>query len=316
MPRSAKYSVKERKARNRAVLARPRHEAHDATRDYLTRENFEARLRAAHAVGKSNDADHIAESGAMLLELAFQAPDPVQQIQLFESARSSFHHSLDRGKFVRHSRVLRAAMYMNHVDLFQYLLLDVKPPVEAVQATYRQNLDFAARLNEVRTDTAHASVDERCNAAGALAETSVLLLLQRFAVRDLGDASWLAVPSFYSEDNTIGQCADGANSWDVSVYTDPTDTGSYELTYPIQVKTSRAQVEADIPYQPGIQLVYLKDDLNLRSNIPGSSMPIASVFNELQLEASAATDDTRPPAAALLGRISGRTDLLLERIDA
>ncbi len=185
-----------------------------------------------------NTTNAYSEVGGMCLELAVKGTvlNPDERLGLFETARESFRSAIALDQKQKHEKTLKARMINAHMGIFQHLALDVKPSPEIVEDAYLQNLQLgltvAARINDPKEENKY-----RTDRIGAVSELAILGLLQHFSVTELGDSSFLALPSFFSEDYSHSSRSK-ANSWDVSVYTDLGE--GYDLSYKIQSKTYNA----------------------------------------------------------------------------
>ena len=155
------------------------------------------------------------------------------------------------------AHVLRATTQLACEPGYRSVLVDGElADVETAQKMYSQ-------LCEVTKIGAKALEDYEGNTgqelAGQLAEAETLLILQRFSLQQLGDGSWLALPSQihedfghnngYQEDYATG----GAEGWDISVFTNYGDEP--EATYKVQVKSSGHSAHAGGEYQSDIAVI-------------------------------------------------------------
>lgn len=238
-------------------------------KNFVASKNYDKRLASAEKIGKMGSSESLADSGAMFLELAFTSPeDDDASLILFERAIQNLEASEAREERVRSSQVAKAGMYLACIGIYQHLLLFREAPsVEALEASYQDQLELAMDLDEdqryfAKQPKTRYTKEAFSDLKGALAESSVLLLLQRFTLSKLGDTSWLPLPSFFSHDSspTSGQTT---NSWDVSVYTNiPHDIT--DPTYKIQVKAHKNHGVQGKQYGNDITEVAVGDDLSIR----------------------------------------------------
>ncbi len=136
---------------------------------------------------------------------------------------------------------------------------------------------------------------------GQLAETSVLLLLQRYAANHMQDQSFLPIPSLIREEQN--HVRDVNPNWDISIYNHLAPSLPVTLPYKVQVKASDF-LEHDT-YAPDIQVVHVKSDLRLDDDeFLKTHTIVREVWQELTNE-----------NASISARLDDRTYLLLEQLD-
>lgn len=152
---------------------------------------------------------------------------------------------------------------------------------------------------ERRTRTAQRTV-------GVLGELAMLMPHQIFTSEILGDASMLALPSWYSQDRSWNN---ELPQWDISIYTQFTSQQP-EIAYRAQVK-SRYKDQCTISEssdQP-VQLVCIGEDLAVtRKEQRNGTRPYKVVQESIAVVRREADE-------SVIDRLTQRIDLLLERLD-
>lgn len=219
------------------------------------------------------------------------------------------NYLIDQAEAVLNKRVhsgeqgfdLRATTRLAQLPLVRSLLGNPKfPSREAFIQTHHDMLDAAGVANDHDAHEQREPGRERHLKIGAMAETAVALLLNRFvAVEDL-DQEWLPVSSFLAED--LGKTAN-ASGWDINVYI-PNRKGRPALGYKIQVKSGPTLLQ---PHARDIAVVAVSSDLtNAREE--------RVVSPQIIRECREAERRTAPPITVIQS-ISERTEKLLTILD-
>lgn len=152
------------------------------------------------------------------------------------------------------------------------------PDVETVQSMYLQ-LSEAAKLGADSLSDHEGTTGQEL--AGKVAEVETLLLLQRFSIQQIGDGSWLALPSQMHEDfgHNDGYRDDtrsgGSEGWDISVFTDY--NGVPEISYKVQVKSAGHTSHAGGSYRSDVVLINPWEDCTTGSSRPGSKVHAGAI---------------------------------------
>jgi len=141
------------------------------------------------------------------------------------------------------------------------------PPQRLIEKCYQDTVTAAERMveifpgkNKVTTDSGHL--------VGIITEAAVLLLAQRFTLRQIGDNSWLALHSLYSQDNGNGRRYKVSTAWDMTVFTegDQGPVGSYFVEIKASADSFRDR-KRNRGFAEGITPVFFAPDLQ----IPGAT---------------------------------------------
>jgi hypothetical protein len=175
-------------------------------------------------------------------------------------------------------------------------------------AIHRQTFGKMRMLGEIAAKKQYElSGDQRISFAGELGEISVLLLLQRAALK-IGSTGYWPYPSLFSEDNTMRSSIKSCsvrNSWDISVLTQTDSANPPERSYALQVKTKRHARDHRNEYAQGISVIFLQDIVDKYRN---DKEPLSVVVPRI-LEHEANDEDYAKVA------LDEMTDRLLDEID-
>ncbi|MDB5182711.1 MAG: hypothetical protein JWO47_495 [Candidatus Saccharibacteria bacterium] len=198
------------------------------------------------------------------------------------------------------SRFLAIRVLPNIPALMKIKVFQEKPNEVQLQKafdTHRVDLNTENKaLRELIGDTPTPELN------GVLAESFVLLSLQRYALKTHPDMTWVPLPSVGREDSTGSEGSVFQPTWDISVYTALDEQP--ELTYKVQVKKGR---EGLYPrqYADDITMVYACEDLAFPSerNVNNSSyVSVPRLLREIAPDADSRAVD----------RWDSRTEKLLD----
>ncbi len=251
-------------------------------------------------------------AGAMNLEIAASNPilDEEQRIGFLANAKANWERVISLRKVVsgevdKNSQL--AAVGLACLPLHASIAVNGRNPnLSTIRRSYDQLLDIGQRsVNS--TLLTHGKNDEHSilrnqDLRGGISEITVLLLLQRFALKHTYDNEWVAVPSLLSQDRATrnkGSAESGA--WDTSVFSQRDAISPPQLTYKIQVKTR--VVPNGLLYDDDISQVAVRNDLSLGSR----EMAFDAVIRECDVEqlGDCSASDT----------LDKRTELILDILD-
>lgn len=105
---------------------------------------------------------------------------------------------------------------------------------------------------------------------GMFAQSFILLSLQRYALRNYRDMSWLPIPAIAHEESKRGNGSTLEPTWDISVFT---EADMLDPTYCVQVKRSFS----DCAYQEGIDMIYVRQQLAFNSERGRDRQPYVAI---------------------------------------
>lgn len=258
----------------RKSLPQINHRGHELCKEaekvFVQTNEPDKKLGALQVLEKSRfwrSSSNLATIGAMLIELSgSQAYSPDDRIDFVSRASEYLEKATATNPNGRSQSIFRARQLLANISIFKFAAVDLPPSREAVDTAMSKTIEISkqALSDEFylkRRDNNESAIKQ---VKGAQAELVPLLLLQRFEQRELGDLSWLALPSNHSEDNTTSS-GGILRSWDISGYTSSGDNEPYELTYPIQVKGYRDNNSKRL-YDESIILLHVAQDLSIKPN--------------------------------------------------
>lgn len=258
---------------------------------------------------------HLETAAAMCLEMAAMPDlDIMEKIELTERAQTNWENTLAINRVSsdvlgRHSQV--AAMQLACLPLWKRLILTEKnAPLTEIEAAYNRLLQIG-KLSmvalEANYDKGRRAVDlDPSHLRGGVAEISVLLLLHRFALKQMQANSWVALPSLYSQNR--GHASKGAylrDGWDISVYTQTRSDLPVKRAYKLQVK-SRRHLRPHKEYEEDVTVVAVTDDLVLKQGVRVTNN---TILHECVSENEAETRKQRKDTSR---RLNLRTERLLD----
>ncbi len=287
-----------------------------AERTFIQTDDPDKKLSAVHLLERSSNwrsCNNIASLGSMLVELSVsQEYSPDQRVD-FISRGKEYLEQASRHRFSRfNSSVFHTKQLLANIGIFQAFAVDINPSRKVVNEARDQTIDVARQiLTEEKGVLKHYSKlsSEMGVIRGSQAELIGMILLQRFEHNELGDLSYLTLPSHYSEDRSLS-LGRILRSWDISVYTRADNDDPYELTYPVQIKSYRERDQKRI-YDDSVVLVHIGQDLAFQphptpdhSEERSRTFPVSVMLSHIVQEYDG--------DASLTSDIDKRTQLLLE----
>lgn len=175
------------------------------------------------------------------------------------------------------------------------------PSPGTVEAMYNKLLNRAVSTAEAVRQNHRDRIDSAIRVRGTLGEMAVLLLAQRYALREVGCDVWLPLQSFFSEDSG-GDCLAETNTyaWDLSVFT-PNAAARPELTHMLQIKDMNRGEDERGP------TLYISPDLALQ---PTETFVTQAIIAACEFEAQAPSQ-----AGRLTRELDARTERLVELLE-
>lgn len=238
-------------------------------------------------------------AGRLDIELAtYEAVSDEQAFDYFDSAAEAFTMVERTRLFARsgktdpiatRARVERILCPSNALMTIDHRL----PSLELAQTTYKQTVGASHDLL-VEFDSSKNSIHpkQRKHFVGLLAELAVLMMLQRFAINEIGCDTWFPQFSLLREDRSNSKGSSLNHAWDINVWSRVDH--SRNLDYKIQVKNGKfGQHSKQRPDVDDIISVFVNQDLAIDSeeDIVASRI-IDGCFFELQSEACPKVSET------------------------
>lgn len=278
--------------------------------DALTRFNNHAdpdyRIRLADRLARINQAAQLTMAGSVLLETATDPRlDITEKQELLGCAQDYWQEVRTRSR--RSSRTLSpwASFTTGRLATFgsmKWLIAgDQIGPVATIRDDYGKLIE--AGNEQLESQARAQTVETKLSIGGDIAETSVMLLLTRFALLH-GEGEYLPTFSYLSEDQGGQHGSQILKRWDVSVFTQPDSAIPPERKYQLQVKSRNGGKSSDKVYDEDfVTMVYARDDLALGRN--PRTMPLGVIVNECRSEADG-------EAGRWTSNLDARTDKLLD----
>lgn len=197
-------------------------------------------------------------------------------------AAENYNKILIQNKDISGSKSLQLASIMGRAQLPLHGFMACfreSPPMTLLTKCYKESVgliqDSVSEFKNGEVPTSNHS-----EFVGNLTETSVLLLSQRYTQREIGDNSWFALSSLYSQDHANHKKDLVSNAWDMTVFTDYGDgaTGSYF----VQIKsTNSVSGLRDKYFADGITPLYFFPQLFLQNE---EGLPQIGIITQLQKE--------------------------------
>lgn len=307
MSEASAHKATQRKSDYREAF-RDHNESLYAATVFAGSDNYKTKLRAIQTVERPGCIETLARSGLMHVEIAFDAPDDSLTLEHIEAGRDRLSTAIERDPKITTTTLARAAITLSCIDSFQYLALLNRIPGKAQhQKAFQNTLEVGVPLRNQYLARGLDMIQR-----GNLAEINILLLLQRFAIKN-GGTEWMALPSLFSNGNCFGG-KPVKNSWDLTVYTQY-DEGKPKETYKIQVKSSQQAAERGDTYADDIVEIIADTHLaSPRNRAQGHKLPIYCVVEDCLVEAGIvcpAYDRNMDPTVML----DKRTEWLLDALD-
>lgn len=290
-PEFEKATHKERQRQGRVV--------NDALRRFVTGQVLaEPTFKELLRVG-SRDA--IVTAGQFAIEMATKEAkhDVVGASEWIDKARTSF------SRLMLHAAGAEMRGPIDHISALALINLAQLPNIavllgqrqlpstEVAERAYKTSVAVNFEMSE--SLKSRHSVDM----IGVVAETSTLLLGQRYAIANHPDRSWFPVRARLSEDHHDWGAHSHDQAWDISVLTDL--TGKPEVSYKVQVKASeKAHYENGHSYADDITVVHVHPDLRLPTDWGTASNIAAELHAELHGDQNVSS------------RLDARTEQLLD----
>jgi hypothetical protein len=242
----------------------------EVVNSFAQAENLDEQLLCIDKLTHNGSALDHAYTGDMWLDIAWNAEGDYDfRVNAFNQAIAAWEKSLkihSVGSHLMNNSSSRASRMLANIGLYRSLIFDgIMPAAEVVQAAYTRTLEIGVEQNRsMEKITSHSDRNKRNieavqELAGAISQTSILLLFQRFSMK-IGTENWLALPSLVSQE--FGNQSHGTfyrKNWNLSVFGRLSTDESPELTYKIQVKTNKNDNESR-QYEDGITVIYARED--------------------------------------------------------
>lgn len=137
-------------------------------------------------------------------------------------------------------------------------VLQERPNLRQLQSAFDLHRQELTATYAVARDKVPA--DQKPMMEGVVAESFVLLSLQRYALKNHGDMSWIPLPAIGHENSTYARGSILQPTWDISVYTALLEEDDPVLSYKAQVKRSQSGLR-EKAYAEDISLVYVSNNL-------------------------------------------------------
>ncbi len=308
---SKRTKLTDRKGRKSRKTALSRNSAWYPEQLFMKSSTPEAKMSALKMLADSRqktsfDRNH--KLGAMSLEIAMSKELPSDdRLSHLDQAYSALRTSVKDNNSEQDTLKYMSLKYLYQINVFKELITDNRPSRSSLDESYKYVINGILGMLDYRGKNKfdESRADENKTTTGMLAEYCTLALLRRFEDQHLKDASWLAIPSLYSEDNSPPGNSLRKN-WDVSGLIAPDDNiPDYDLVYRIQVKNGHAYH----PYSSKIALVNTMHDIgrpdHSESPLSATDYIAQSLVDEYFGEASRYQENFLDHA----------TDLLLDKID-
>lgn len=236
------------------------------------------------------------KAGDACLEQAFSIPDEDEALALLTAAGDFWSRSVICGKMFdgimsKATGHARAQLDMLPLQHYHRLLGRLPPRGLQIQSYNALLLTGAAHIDAMNMSYQTAEGRPRGDdIKGQVAELDVLLLLQRFGIREAPEGTWQAYPSLQSNDRGGGKGSYFKNRYDIAIVTDADATGEIDLSYTVQVKSNAFASELrNNHYIDSISVVGLKPHLALSKH----DNPVTAILEELLLEQGGNAEATR-----------------------
>ncbi len=232
---------------------------------FITAKTPERRIDAYEEFDRNsnpNDIHHTTDVGAMLLEIAMSKEfSKSERESFFDASYIKFTDIITKDKTPFKVDSHNAQKYISHIPIYKAIAESTKPSRQVLDESYEQSILNAKQLGDFREQYKYSTEYKDLNrkTVGSQSELCILALLNRYERDNLADASWLALPSLYSQDNST-KSESIKNSWDISGLTSLAVEDDYDLSYRIQVKTNKQDIDRH-GYADGIVVVSPNSDL-------------------------------------------------------
>lgn len=200
------------------------------------------------------------------------------------------------------TRLQAARLLPNIPAIVSLKVLQERPNLRQLQRAFelhRQELTATFATAKETVPAAQKPIME-----GVVAESFVLLSLQRYALNNHQDMSWIPLPAIGHENSTGAHGAVYQPTWDISVFTALEADEHPVLSYKTQVKRSQGSLYKKV-YTDDITLVYAMENLALINEKGYESRPYVSI-NRLMKDVVPEADSNQ------LTRWDARTEKILD----
>jgi hypothetical protein len=250
-------------------------------------------------------------AGELLLEEASSSSGQHRAIKL-KRANHKFTYVQNLRERVSNNRdfvtTARASLRKQQIPIFHSMLANYRLPNQQImEDRYEGLVRLSNSLLDHSTEYRYAKDDDAIELRGILGEMAVLLLLQRFAINELPESSWIPVQSYFSEDHG-GNCISTTTkpAWDINIFTQLDKTEPIQQTYKIQVKTHEKDF---LPYQESaLDIININQDLSLDEK----ESRIASLI----IRSCLAEKKNPNNCERIASMLDERTDRMLDKIDS
>lgn len=206
------------------------------------------------------------------LQEATYSTTPDRKEKWLNQAQRGFEYLASDTRDVMYSEKAKSLLQLAQFEIYRALIVDGKLPDNNIaQKVYYKTLQVSHEVVKQRWNTPGQSEKSKIEMSGDVAETSILLLGQRFAINAGITDSWFPVFSFVGEDNMkLKEPSYTNRGWDISFYTHNAD--ELEMSYKLQVKSTRGFCEQ---YANDVTIVCLSPDLRINAKEYISSSLIA-----------------------------------------
>lgn len=291
----------------------PQHSPVSVLREFLSARDATNKQRAIENLECCGPSG-LVFAGDACLEMAFSTQNDNEKLSWLDRASQNWRKCIDQQPLYctkLNSDSAAARTQLAHENVYRWIsLLHNLPPQKVVEQTYLNILDLGSDFltRQQIKDTSARDMEDSQSLRGSFSELSVLALLHRFALRQMDDQSWLAVPALITENCGTRSYIFNSYKWDISVLTQPDNSQPPERTYEIQVKSSVKQYGNERKsYNKNLTLVHISPDLALAVDGPQVSNTRNSILQECFSELL--NDDQEATA-----RLDERTEKLLEII--
>ena len=231
-------------------------------------DGYVGRSEARHELEKTQDGQGFLWAGELALEEACACLDFDRGQKLYEKARALFRKAEARSYLGgRFPHVVRARAQIR--DAFSPFLIDIgqsgrlPSTGQGTESLYRRILNSGTILSETFFDKSGQYDREKEDIKGATSELAFLALSLRDANINLGCETCFPFPATLSIDrHRTGGSAEAGHGWDAGIYT-RVDDQFPDLTYRVQVKTSKGRRDGYSYAQEGIPVIHISPDLEL-----------------------------------------------------
>lgn len=210
---------------------------------FIKTKNIEKKIEIFEEQSQNKSKNHPEVSsnlGEMALEIAMSKELEHEERQDYlDKSYYLLKDTIESDTSTGKSMSTSARKYLSNIDLFNSMINGEMPQREDLDRSYGLTLSNVSELITGRALILNKESEQHnfIELTGALSELCVIGLLKRFESQCLGDASWLALPSQFSENHSLPH-KKVKNSWDITGFVALDETSSYDPLYRLQVKSS------------------------------------------------------------------------------